>query len=387
MSNHIQPVPNSGAPVKTRRGLRLWLIFGGILLAVVILLAIFLLSKSTALDRLKRSIRYLGHDETVFTYDTNGLASAALIDGDPAICDQNGITLFTDEGQELSSLKRNLYTPVLQASDDRLLLHDIGGTTALVLDSEGVLLTELSISGQIIDAALSAADRFAVLSTADTANSILEVYYSDGTLLFRRTAKAHFLNACALSPDGSYVAAVLMEQRNVSFTSTVQLFRTDAEDPIAEVPTDCGLVFDLAFVDNDTLCAVGTYGLTFLDTEGNIVCEYSFQDAGLTGYCIADGQIALTLDTYDLSARYRLVLLDAQGHETAARTLNEGADAVSLHGRYVAVLGDTTVQIYTTALATVATEENGGAYTAVQVRTDGTAILMGDQQAMLLIPE
>lgn len=387
MSNFIQPVPDSGTPVKKRRGLRLWLIFGGILLAVVILLAIFLLSKSTALDGLKRSIRYLGREETVFTYETNGLACAALIDGDPAICDQNGIALFTDEGQELNSLKRNLYTPVLQASDDHLLLHDIGGTTALVLDKEGALLTELSISGQIIDAALSAVDRFAVLSTADTANSILEVYYSDGTLLFRRTAKSHFLNACALSPDGAYVAAVLMEQRNVSFTSTVQLFRTDVEDPIAEVPTDCGLVFDLAFVDNDTLCAVGAYGLTFLDTDGNIVCEYSFQDAGLTGYCIADGQIALTLDTYDLSARYRLVLLDARGRETAACTLDEGADAVSLRGRYVAVLGDTTVRIYTTALEAVAAEENGGAYTAVQVRTDGTAILMGDQQAMLLIPE
>lgn len=388
MSDHIRPIPAS-APAAPKKGgkLRPWLIFGGILLTVLLLLAIYLLTATTVLDGVKRSLRYLGYSETTFDYDTKGLASATLINNSPALCDQSGVTLYTDDGVVLGVLKRNLYTPVLQAAGNRLLLHDIGGAEVALLDADANLLAEPEISGQIIDAALSEADRFAVLSTSDTANSVLEVYYSDGTLLFRRTAKSHYLNACALSPDGSYVAAVLMEQQNVSFTSTVQLFRTDAEEPIAEVPTDCGLVFDLAFVDDETLCAVGLYGLTFLRLDGSILCEYSFMDAGLTAYCIADGKVALTLDTYDLSARYRLVLLNARGRETAAHTLSESVEAVSLCGRYVAVLGDATAQIYTTKLESVAATETGGTYSTVQVRKDGTAFLLGDQQAMLLIPE
>ncbi|MBQ7871609.1 MAG: hypothetical protein IJ357_05660 [Oscillospiraceae bacterium] len=388
MSDHIQPVP-APAPAAQKKGgkLRPWLLFGGILLTVLLLLVIYLLVATTALDGVKRSLRYLGWTETSFSYDTNGLASATLISNSPALCDQSGVTLYTDDGVELGVLKRNLYTPVLQAAGDRLLLHDIGGTEVALLDAEANVLAEPEISGQIIDAALSETDRFAVLSTSDTANSILEVYYSDGTLLFRRTAKSHYLNTCALSPDGSYVAAVLMEQQNVSFTSTVQLFRTDAEEPIAEVPTDCGLVFDLAFVDDETLCAVGLYGLTFLGLDGSVISEYSFMDAGLTGYSIADGKVALTLDTYDLSARYRLVLLDARGEETAAHTLPEGTEAVSLCGRYVAVLGNASAQIYTTKLEPVTTAETGGAYSVIQVRRDGTAFLLGDQQALLLIPE
>ncbi len=386
MSEHIQPVSLTPVP-KPHKGLKRWLLFGGIILLVLFLLLLYLFRSTTLLDGVLRSIRYLGHADSAITYDLSGLQSSTLVGHSLTVCDQSGVTLFDSDGAQRGTLKRNLYTPVLQSTSGQLLLYDVGGSTLVLLDETANVLSEPDLTGLILDASLSQSGRYAVLCSSDAANSVLDVYLEDGTLLFRRTAKSHYLNACALSPGGSYVAAVLMDQQEVSFTSVIQLFRTDTQDPIAEVPTKQGLVFALRFVDDRTLCAFGLYGLTFLSLDGNIVSEYPYPDAALLSYSVADGHVALALDTYDLSDRYHLVVLDADGQERAVQTLAEAADMTSLCKRYIAVLSDTQVQIFTTALAPVATIQTGGSCAAVHVQRDGTAYLVSEQSATLLIPE
>lgn len=385
MFHNIQPVPDEPNPAPSAK--KRWLLYAAAVVLVLILLIWFLLANTTVLDGVKRTFRYLGGDYGSIHFETYGVGTYALVDTDFAVATQGGVTLFSETGDTLGRIQQSFSNPALKSNGARLLIYDIGGTHFSQMDRSGKTVFEVTATGRIFDADLSSAGYSALLYSGEDSHACLDIYHPSGTLLYHRASSSRYLGVCAVSPDGSYAAAAAFGQESVAFTAAVQIFRTDSEaDPI-ELALGSQMIYDLAFVGRDTVCAVAENGLYFYRTDGTAVGEYLLDGSALTGYSFGgDGFVALTLDLYESSSRRCITVLNTTGEITATADLDESPVHVSACGSYASVLTAQGLSVFTRELRVSSTTGNSGSYTNAYVRSDGTAVMVSAGTAELYIP-
>lgn len=386
MSELIQPVPEQ--PERKRSHWRRWLIFGGISLVVLLLLAWFLLSGTTALDGLRRSLHYFGKLEDGYgsvSFESYGVSGYSMLNDGLAVASQGGVTLFSEAGETVGKLQRNLNTPILAEKNEKLLLYDVGGTTWGVINKNGKMQFEQITAGTIFDADLAENHYSAVLYAGEDSLSTLEVYDDSGVLLYRLNAKSNYLNTCALSPNGEYVVVTALGQEEISFSSLARVYRTDSEEMAVELPLGSQVVYDMAFLDNETICAIGTGSVVFFNIAGERLGEYAFEDGDLTGYSFdGEGYVTLSMDLYQTGSRYLVVTLQPDGTVHSTLQSEVSVLSISASGSYVAVLTAQGLCIYDDGLQLRYQTQTDAV--RVLVRADGTAFLIGSGSAELYIP-
>lgn len=381
-SDFIRPVPDE--PEKPKKPHR-WPIFLGIFLVVLAGLFWYLSSQTTLLDGVVRSLRYLGKDGSErITFETYGTTAYALVGDDLAVASRSGVTLFSDSGETIGHQQAELSAPALLGGQDAVLVYDIGGSFYGVMDTNGKMRFQGASSGRIYDADLTEAGGAAVLSSASDARAVVEVFDKNGALLYRRTSKTSYLNACALSPDGSWLAVATLGQEDIAFASGAKLYRTDAEEEQASLSFGGQTIFDLKFLGNGTVCAVGSRSVSFFNTAGSLLGEYSLESADLLGCAFGSGFVALTVDSHEAGSRYQLLTLSTDGSVRASCALQEAPVHLSAAGDYLSVLTAQGLRVYDSALAQKGSRE--GSWMKAFVRRDGTALLVAVDEAEVYIP-
>ena len=359
---------------------RRWLIFALAVLLVAVLLALFFLDRSTELDGIKRFFRYLGADGASFPVE-NGVY--AVMDDDLAAASGNAVSLYDDEGTVRARCEISGGQELtLKSRGDFLLVYEIGGTELALLDNDGQKRCTAAVTA-VFDADLAENGSFAVLSAGDGCRAVLEVYSASGELRFRHSSATRNLCACAISPDGSYVSAVALGQEELELSSSALLFATDSTEPVGELSLGVQLVYDLAFLEDNRLCAVGETSLAFFTAEGTLLRKYPENEGDLCAYSFGDGFLAAVYDLYDQEA-CGLMLLDTDGKSAGFCRV---AAPLSLHtcGSYTALLTADGLSIYDRSLRTCAETERGG-FLAAYARSDGTVFCLDGSQATLFIP-
>ena len=329
MPDHIKPLPDP-EPQKPRRRWPLYLLA---VLIVLALLAAFLLTKTHVLDGLKRSLRYLGKNGENYgsvSFETLGSTAYGQLNGGLGVATGSSVTLFSEEGKQLGSEQHAMTAPVICTGQDRLLCYDAGGNYLTVLDKSGSAVFSQTPEQTIFDADLSSGGYSAMLTAGDSGRSLLQVYDPNGSLLYKRSTKSHYLSACAVSPDGSHAAAVALGQADITFSASLQLYRTDSEEIAAE-------------------CALGSEM------------------------------------PYDISSRAELITLQPDGSVLAQLSLSFMPVSLSACGSYVGILTAEKALLYTSALVPVAETEQDGTAVCILARSDGTALLAGTGTASLFL--
>ncbi|MDR0889043.1 MAG: DUF5711 family protein [Oscillospiraceae bacterium] len=388
MSEKIQ---GAAQPTAKKRGgaKKKWLIFGGILLLVLLVLVWVLLSESTLLDGLKRAIRYGNKDSDygAVSFDVYGTCCYGITNNGLTVLTQAGATLFAEDGTTLGRLQRALDKPALRTQEDAFALYDIGGNRYAVMGSDGELLFEGETQGKLFDFDLSAKGYSAVLSSGAEGGSVLEIFDENAALLYRRNSQAQILNCCAVSEDGGYAVAAAMGQADISFLSTAQIYRTTEEETRAQLALGEQVIYDMSFIAEDIVCAVGENSLCFFDTDGDMRGQYDLSGSALAFYSFGgDGFVTILLETYRANERYRLITLDTNGEVHASLTLSDAQLHISACGGYVMALSAQEFSVYNSDLELQHAGENTEGYLQGYVRDDGTAMLVGSGEAKLYIP-
>ena len=73
-----------------------------------------------------------------------------------------------------------------------------------------------------------------MLTAGDAAARCCRSMTRTAACCMKRSTKSHYLSACAVSPDGSHAAAVALGQADITFSASLQLYRTDNEEIAAE---------------------------------------------------------------------------------------------------------------------------------------------------------
>ncbi len=389
MSDNVTPIFEETEQPKKKLSLKTkWIIFISIVVVIIALLVWFLLSNSTALDGIKRFFRYLGIDEDSYgtiNFDTYGNCSYALADDSFAIVSQSGLTIFSEGGSSLNSLSGNYKNPMLDSVEDKVLLYDVGGTTLSLFNSEGEKLFLLNTPGIIFDADVCEDGLCAVIYEGSDCYAVLEVYNEKGAKLYAHRSQSTFLNTCALSPDGSYVVVSTLGQEDISFLSTARILTTKSEGIAATMSFGTQVICDMAFLDDETLCAIGEDSVFFFTASGTLLNEYTKEQSQLAGYCFADESIIVLYDNYDLNLGFDLLRFDRNGQVIAALDLSSAPQHISTCGYYICLTDAENILIYDDEFNLKHSTQNN-AYSAALARSDGTALCIGNGYAELYIP-
>lgn len=356
-----------------------WLLFLFIFLLIILLLITYLLCFTTTMDGVKRFFRYFGKDASYgsIRLDSSELLSYTTVEDLLAVADANGVTVFNEDGT-VRWRSDGSYS-ALKSKSEYLLAYDIGGTALTLFQSDGEVLFALKTKNPLYDAEVSDEGFVAVLCGGTIDHATFEVYNPDGELLYRRGSKTKYLNACAVSPDGSFAAISTFTDEDFSLESSVQYLKTDREQLHDEFAAGNRLIYDLAFTDTEAVCAVSSDALLFFGGESKKECTGKLLNYSFDG----DGYVTAL---FELTAnRSRLVTLDAAGNTIASTELSALPLSVTSRGDYIAVLTRQELLIFDSGL-TLRNQTTNNGYLCALARSDGTAICIASEEAALYIP-
>jgi hypothetical protein len=263
------------------------------------------------------------------------------------------------------------------------------------VDESGQIWLDEALTGEVLDADVSNDGYTAYILTETGYKSVATVRNRDMDPTFRFSSRTRYLNACAVSEGGDYLALATLGEENSVYRSSVRILRTDEtlndldEDGSSAVQVDLGnqIIFDLDFLDRTHLCAIGQDNVTFFDVEGNITTRVALSGQTVLDYEFsADGFMALALERNVAGSGKRIQILDRTGELLGATTPEGALRDVSVKDEYVAVLTDRYLQICNRRLKLFYRTEELHDATGVLVRDDGTALLLSNSSAHLYIP-
>lgn len=364
-------------PGQERRRLSIFL---AVLAALALVLAFFVVDGGRNWDRVRRFFSY-GTEKLQVSLDTSAGALGEL-DGRLVTAGADGITLYDKEGKVSFLAAASLTNPVVQTGGGYILAYDAGGTAMLLLDGKGEIRWEESFPGAVYDADLTEDGYLCYVSAGSAVKSELQLLDREQRSVFAVHAATRYFTGCAAAPGGGAVCAVSLEEWDGAVSSVAVVYRTDREDPVAEVDLGNQVIFDLRFWGKSRICALGEEELLILNTKGEILGRYDasgVMDFDLGG----DGFAALVLPG---SGGQTLVTVDAGGEELGRLPLTGGVADVSVRGKYVAFLAEQTLTISGKKLESWFSTQEVGPATQIQACTNGAAYLVSGRNAVRVLP-
>ena len=318
-----------------------------ILLAVVVLLvcavvAVSVFSGGFHLDSLRRWVKYMNVDEEtngVYSFDAHSSNRYASFDGGLALASVSGLSTFDESGAERFLIQQQMNLPQLQVAGDMAMAYDVGGNTLVALHKRSGEVLHLEEARPILDADLSSGGYICTSSSASGYKSVLSVYNADQDLIYRWLSSTTYIPNCAISPDGRTMAAIGLGQSDGVFESSLLFFRTDAEELQTTVSLGSDLIYDVMFLDGNTVCAVGETGVQYVSMKGELLGMCSYEDRYLKDFDAGgDGFLTLSVNMYRAGNRYSLLTIDKQGQKIAELYIGQEILDLSACGRYLAVL-------------------------------------------------
>ncbi len=359
--------------------------------AVTAIVVIVLLRGGVSLDGVRRFVRYLGVSRSDtdgrFVYDQHSSNAYAAAGDGLAVASVGGVTVFDKNGAERYTAARSFSAPAVQSGDSVTLAYDIGGTALLAIDHSRGVTADVTAGGTLLDADISSGGAVAYCAVEDGKKTVLTILDSKQQEIYKWYSSSSFLSPCAVSERGGQAAAIAAGQSEHAYESTLELFDTGSQDDPAAISLGNLLVYDLDYLTDSDLCAVGETEAVFAGTDGTLTGRYDYGGRYLKDYSLGgDGFLTLALNTYQAGSRYSVVTVDAGTLEAKELYLGIEVLSVSASGAYLAVLTVDGLNIYTQDLTLYAQQTDTGAATRVLQRSDGTALLISGNSASLFIP-
>ncbi len=381
-----EPTQDQGRQPWLQRFAALWgnkrfLLFLAAALFIVGIVCVSLFGGARLSSSVLRLLRYSG-DQTEFSFDAHNSNSYRSFHNGLAVASASGLMCLDKNGEETALLQNQMDLPVLLENGTHAMSYGVGSSSICRAHYKKGADLELTVPGILIDADLSEDSCIGYATQQTGYKTVLTVLDAAGTEIYRWFSSTRFFHQCAVSKAAKTMAAISLGQTNSSFSSTCVLFETDQEQPVAELSLGDDLIYELSFLTENRLCAVGEEALHFFDADGSGHSQYSYEGGTLLNYNLnAEDFCVILRDMNRTGGRYRLSTVRSDGTELAALSLEDEILDISAKGHYLAVLTSDRVQVFDSRLRLCLEEENTGFATQACVQSDGAVLLINGSTA------
>ena len=277
--------------------------------------------------------------------------------------------------------------PVLKTGNTVALAYDAGGTVLEAASQKKGSVLHIASQRAILDADIAADDSICYLSSEPGYKSVLYVYNSQQSLIYRWLSASQYFMRCAVASGSKYAAAAVLGQQDGMFESSVVLFRTDAEEIACTIPIGNAMIYDLHFVSDSKLCVLAEDALSFYDLDGKLLGSFSYGESYLKDYTTdGSGCLTLVMNLYQAGNRYTVLTVGYDGAELGRLSSGEQILDISAAGKYLAILTSSSLSIYDQTLQEYDVSDNTAGAASVVMRADGSAILLANGHGTLYVP-
>ena len=346
---------------------------------------------SLNLDAAKRFVRYLNvrTDSTggSFTFDSHNANQYADLDGGLAVASVSGLSLYDANGDELSVVQSKLDTPAIRAGSELALAFDVGGNELLAVTKTGETALSVTTQQPIFDADLAKDGSVCYAAQETGYKTVLYVYDAKQNRIYRWLSASAYMPLCAVSPGAKQAAAVSFGQKDGIFAAELHIFDTASDDAGLTAPLGSDLIYDLTFLDANTICAIGESGAQWLSLSGSRLAGYTYDGAYLKDFDFGgEGFVSLIVNMYKAGNHCTVVTVDNTGTELGKEAFDTQILDFSAAGSYLAVLTAEKLQIFDSTMQLYHEQANTKSATNVVMRSDGSAVLLGGGHGEIVLP-
>ncbi len=393
MNNPERPA-SMAVPRKSGRIRRiLWIVA---VLAALLAVLCLIFPRVVNTDRVVRFFRYMGlRDKENYgriSFEAGAGNVYAGFDDGLLVGTENGVTLYALDGEQKALIQGSLPSPVLRSGGNMSLVFSPGSAYAAAVGAGGTVVMDGALSGSFINADIST-DGCTAYITAETGyKSVATVLDSNFEPIYRFSSRTRYLNACAVSEKGDYLALARLEEEKGVYRTGITILRTglpleDLEQDSEESSRlDLGnqVVYELHFLDRTHLAAVAQNEIVFFNVDGEQLGSVSTHSVQVADYAFSsDGWMIIALEQNGGS---RVLTVDAAGQTLGELDLTERVRSVSAAEGYAAVLTETCLQTFDRKLNVNDRSWDVLSATRAIVRPDGTVLLVGSGGTKLFIP-
>lgn len=363
-----------------RRRSRLLLVRRLIVITVVIALALVVWQHwdTLAPDKLIASLQdSMTNQAGGYPIDISGTNTTAItkVDNYFATVSDSYLTYYDRNGGEANRYPCTYSSALTRTAGQYVLLAEQNGTR-LQLSTRSAIQVEMNADNRIINAAVCAQGRFAVLTQSGQGYAVkVTVYDRSGNVVYSRSRQS-LATDVALSPDGKRLALLSVEAKDGVFHSSVEVFplyggQTEALYSCSKADT---LFYQLRYLNNDVVAAIGEDGVLLADTDEEEPLYFVANGERVLSVVTTSGGAAIALRPYGATAGGRIAVIDTAARQLSSTDFNGEFRHLSSDGNRYLLLTDSTARIITT---------NGGGNSA-NVEADGKAAVADGNRTIVL---
>ena len=317
-------------------------------LLVVLAVLVFVFRNALTAENLRQTFgkaSSVAPARDAFTYETGAEQIFASAGNGLAVASGSSVQLLDEKGQTAFKQVVSFETPAVFASGEKALFCDLSGTGCIVAGTDG---SSHILTGErkILTADMNAAGWFVLVTAEPGYKGLVSVYNSDCEKQYEWWSGTGYVLHAAVSPDNRFLAVLTVEKEG----SVIRFFALNSEAEQARVDFPDRLLYDLRYMDANSLCAVGETGPVFLNRDGKLTGEYPLDGQYLLDYALSSDLIALFYSSYRSGAGGTLVTLDRSGALLGTLTLERDVLSLSTNGKQLLVMTGGGLTLYDDAL-------------------------------------
>ena len=385
---HTAPAPEAqeGKSKSLLQRLRVLLIVAAAALAVASLTA---MEDGVRFASLRRWLMYGESSSTqdfhVYASDSGnryGQLGTGLLVASP-----NNIQFFRDSGSAAYEIPVKIKNPQMSVGQRQAAVCDVGGDSLYLLDPMGTrrkMSTERGLC--YYSARLSGSDYLAVTEQKNGYKAAVSVYNASGEPVFHFDSYDNYISDAIVTSDSRSVVAVSLESQYGVFASKLLVYDLESAQLTGSRIIQDGLVMDFSCNNNRMICLCDKR-FVIATLDGQMLLDRPYGNLYLHDYALdGDGFCALLLGRYQSGNICTLTTFDVDGAELARLELTEEVLDISAAGEYLAVLYDDALVIYTRDLQEHARLEDTQYAGQIQMRADGTVLMISGASAWRYLP-
>lgn len=365
--------------------LTILLVLGGVLLV--------LNRDQLNLDSIKRYLTYRalersdeGQGVEFPIANEDGTVFAALGDSMLA-CSSNRILLYSDSGNTYVDLETSISQPVVTTAEDYALVYDAGGSQ-LYLFSGRQMVFQYATQGDyaLISAQVNRNGWLAVVEQSSGYKGSVTVYNAGHQPVVTENISSSFVMDAAVSPDNRQLAVLTVGQEELSFAGTLTMYNvSDGESTVSGVVSDTPAL-EMRW-DDSGIWLQEQSGVRLVSPDCQVVGQWEDESLYLRGYSLQGSGFAVEYFSRSRAGSVgQVVVVDDQGNVTGTLDVGEEVLSITAAGRYIALLTNSRLTIYTSDLTEYAAVENDNGILRALARADGTAVLVMEETANVFLP-
>ncbi len=289
----------------------------------------------------------------------------------------DGISYINSDGSLASRQQLTYSNPVLVKSDDRIMIFDRGKSSYSLMNG-GSLYSQQSVNEDIIDAAVSSKNNYAVAVKDENAKCILYGFSSNGKLIYQWNCPDGYIADVAINESGSKVAVTVIDAVNAVLCSSVYILDFEYDSAYAQFDYADETVIGTKFITNRKIQVI-TDRNVYLITAKNQEIVYEYSSSDICYASMADGAYtAVVTKDYTHDDYYALAVFTKYGKLKYTTELSGKIIGLSSSGKSIAVLFDDKTETYSNTGKLVGTASDLHHYEDIVINGNYLYVLSSD---------